>query len=122
LRISATHRSISPNGPTLSIRVSRPYLALTPDNFYTMAPIEILKLLNIFVKAHTSIVLSAETGAGKTELQKLLLGFVPFEDRIVLVEDTDEMHLPAIYPDKDIFSWVSNAGIVVANARLTQQD
>ena len=113
LRISATHRSISPNGPTLSIRVSRPYLALTPDNFYTMAPIEILKLLNVFVKAHTSIVLSAETGAGKTELQKLLLGFVPFEDRIVLVEDTDEMHLPAIYPDKDIFSWVSNAGIVV---------
>lgn len=113
LRISATHQSVAPNGPTLSIRASRPYLALTPENFSMTAPIKVLQLLNVFVKAHTSIVLSAETGAGKTELQKLLLGFIPFEDRIVLIEDTDEMHLPSIYPDKDIISWVSNAGIKV---------
>lgn len=111
LRISATHASVSPYGATLSIRVATPELAITEKNFNTMAPmnkdLNVLRLLAIFVKCHVNMMISAPTGAGKTELQKLLIKYIPFEDRIVLVEDTDEMHLPELYPKKDIFSWLS---------------
>lgn len=111
LRISATHESVSIYGATLSIRVSYPGLAITEKNFNSMAPmndkLNVLRLLAILVKCHANIMISAETGAGKTELQKLLIKYIPFEDRIILMEDTDEMHLPELYPKKDIFSWLS---------------
>lgn len=113
LRISATHTSLAPTGPTLSIRVSKSHLALTKANFNNIAPMMIYNLLHVFIAAHASIVISAETGAGKTELQKLLLGFVPFDERIVLIEDTNEMHLTTLYPKKDIFSWVSDPSLTI---------
>lgn len=111
LRISATHESVSIYGATLSIRVSYPGLAITEKNFNSMAPmndkLNVLKFLAILVKCHANIMISAETGAGKTELQKLLIKYIPFEDRIILMEDTHEMYLPELYPKKDIFSWIS---------------
>lgn len=111
LRISATHPSVSPYGPTLSIRVSSPYLALNEKNFDRFAPmnkkLNVLRLLRIFIKCHMNIMISAKTGAGKTELQKFLIKFIPDMERIVLMEDTAEMYLPELYPTKDIFSWIS---------------
>lgn len=115
LRISATHKAIAPNGITLSIRVASPYLALTKKNFNNFAPmnkvLDTYNLFRILVQSHCNIMLSAETGAGKTEFQKLLVGFIPFQDRIIMVEDTNETHLPQLYPDKDIMSWLTNKDI-----------
>lgn len=119
LRISATHQAIAPYGITLSIRVASPYLALTKKNFNNFAPmnklLDIYNLFRILVQAHSNIMLSAETGAGKTEFQKLLVGFIPFQDRIIMVEDTNETHLPTLYPDKDIMSWLTNADITITD-------
>lgn len=113
LRISATHPSVSPYGATLSIRVSYPGLRITENNFNTLAPVNdklnVLKFLATCVLCHANMLISAETGAGKTELQKLLMKYIPFEDRIILIEDTDEIHLPDLYPKKDIFSWISGS-------------
>ena len=112
LRISATHPSVSPYGPTLSIRVAGPYLALTEKNFNEFAPmnkkLNVLWLLKVFIKCHLNIMISAKTGAGKTELQKFLIKYIPdVEERIILMEDTQEMYLPDLFPKKDIFSWLS---------------
>ena len=119
LRISATHESIAPYGITLSIRVASPYLALTKENFNNFAPMEkvldVYNLFRILVQCHCNIMLSAETGAGKTEFQKLLVGFIPFQDRIIMVEDTNETHLPDLYPKKDIFSWLTNKDVTITD-------
>lgn len=119
LRISATHQSIAPYGMTLSIRVASPHLALTKDNFNNFAPmnkvINVYNLFRILVQCHCNIMLSAETGAGKTEFQKLLVGFIPFQDRIIMVEDTNETHLPKLYPKKDIMSWLTTDKISITD-------
>lgn len=119
LRISATHQSLAPYGVTMSIRVASPYLALTKKNFNAWAPMEkrlnVYNLFRILVQCHCNIMISAETGAGKTELQKLLINFIPFEDRIVMIEDVNETHLKELYPDKDIFSWLTSKQITITD-------
>lgn len=111
LRISANHPSVAPYGVTMSIRVASPYLALNEKNFNGLAPVDkhldTYNLFRILVQTHCNIMISAETGAGKTELQKMLVKFIPFQDRIVMIEDTPETHLPELFPDKDIFSWTT---------------
>jgi len=40
-------------------------------------------------------------------LQKLLVGFIPFNEKIALIEDTIDSHLKNLYKTKDIHSWVA---------------
>lgn len=119
LRISANHPAVAPYGITMSIRVASPYLALTAKNFNTFAPMEhrlnVYNLFKILVQCHCNIMISAETGAGKTELQKLLVKFIPFQDRIIMIEDVNETHLPELYPDKDIFSWLTTKAVSITD-------
>lgn len=111
IRVSATHSSLSPVGTTMSLRISKPELALNEKNFHNFAPDFIYEnILVKAVKAHANIIISGETGTGKTELQKLLIGSIPFEDKIIMIEDVAEMHLTDLYPDKDIFSWITTSG------------
>uniref|UniRef100_UPI00359CA563 ATPase, T2SS/T4P/T4SS family n=1 Tax=Enterococcus faecalis TaxID=1351 RepID=UPI00359CA563 len=105
LRVNATHKSLVSGGLTLAIRVSRSALVLTEENFSELAPIEVLGLLRACVTSFCNIVISGETGAGKTELQKLLIQGIPYEERIVLIEDVQESHVKKLFPEKDILSW-----------------
>ncbi|TPR12811.1 hypothetical protein DY052_09130 [Apilactobacillus timberlakei] len=108
MRISATHWSLTPNHhTTLSIRISKPKLALNHKNFYKFANIGIYTLLDECMKSHANVLISGETGTGKTELYKLLVGSVSFSDKIINIEDVDETHLSEIYPDKDIYNWLT---------------
>ncbi|MDU6483110.1 MAG: CpaF/VirB11 family protein [Paeniclostridium sordellii] len=111
LRINAVHKVNSPYGTTMSIRATRPYLALNKDNFKNFAPMYILDLFQAMIEIESNIVISGETGAGKTELQKLLVGFIPFDQKIVTNEDTLEGHFKTLYPDKDIMSWLTSNSI-----------
>lgn len=43
-----------------------------------------------------------------TEYQKKMVGFIPNEQKITLMEDTMDSHIKEIYPEKDINSWVTN--------------
>lgn len=107
-RVSATDKSLSPVGYTMSLRISRASKALNRDNFNQFAPLKVLDLLHNLVKAHNNIIISGETGTGKTELLKLLLEPVPFRDKIIMIEDVAETHLPELYPEKDIFDWLTS--------------
>lgn len=107
IRINAMHSSVTTSGTTFSLRVVRPKLALTKDNFSTFAPDYIYDFFENVVKLKTNVVISGETGTGKTELQKLLASFVPFKQRIILIEDVAETFLKEMFPDKDIFSWLT---------------
>jgi pilus assembly protein CpaF len=107
LRINAVHKTIAPYGMTVSLRSS---VASLKINKYdkSIAPMSIFSLLEACVKANCNIIISGKTGSGKTEMQKYLVGFIPDNDKIVLIEDTLDTHLKEIYPDKDILSWKIN--------------
>lgn len=49
-----------------------------------------------------SIMVSGETGSGKTELQKYIIGLIHKSMGIVAIQDTNDVALKQHYPDKDI--------------------
>ncbi|MEG0857393.1 MAG: CpaF/VirB11 family protein [Terrisporobacter sp.] len=111
LRINAVHKVNSPYGTTMSIRVTRPRLALNEDNFENFAPMYIVDLFKAIIEVGSNIAISGETGTGKTELQKLLVGFILDHQKIVTMEDTLEGHYKILFPDKDIISWLTTNSI-----------
>ncbi|SLM87090.1 MULTISPECIES: CpaF/VirB11 family protein [Vagococcus] len=115
LRISATYQTNAPTGTTVAMRVARPRLALDRENFHHFAPDYMLEFFEKVVRTKSNIVISGETGTGKTEFQKLLLSFIDPIDRIVMIEDVQETHAQILFPDKDIFSWVTGNGLSISD-------
>lgn len=103
LRVNFVHHSASPSGCTFAIRVSKPRLVTT--KLSSFANEDVAKLLEVLVKAEKNIIISGRTGAGKTELQKLLVNFIEPHKKITLMEDTMDSHIKELYPEKDINSW-----------------
>lgn len=66
LRLSATHKEHSPYGHTMSIRITRPKLALNQDNFKIFAPDFILDFISKIMLARANVTISGTTGTGKS--------------------------------------------------------
>ncbi|AMC92806.1 hypothetical protein AOC36_02040 [Erysipelothrix larvae] len=110
IRINAIHRKLSPTGTTMSMRHARNRLVLTHENWHQFAHDAVFDLLDLCLKIGINLVITGEVGTGKTELQKLLIGSIPDDFKLIMVEDTLETHLKDIYPDKDILSWLVAPG------------
>lgn len=107
LRINAVHKTLSPYGITASWRSSVPTLKIT--NYDSkVAPKGVFSLLEACIKSSCNVIISGKTGSGKTEMQKYLVGFIPNDEKIIIIEDTLDTHLKEIYPNKDILSWQIN--------------
>lgn len=115
VRINAVHsQNTAPeSGTTMSLRVVRPRLALTKDNFQGFAPMFMYDFFRAAALTKANMVISGTTGTGKTELHKLISGFIPFDDRIILIEDTPETFMKEMFPDKDVYSWVTSEMVPV---------
>lgn len=105
LRTNFINQTVSSYGTSFAIRVSRASLAI--KDLTKLADVETAKLLDICMKCKFNTMISGETGSGKTEFQKALVGFIPGRMKITLLEDTKDSHIKEIYPDKDINSWVT---------------
>lgn len=128
LRINAVHEKNNTTGHSTSIRLARPYKVVNSlkeifaDVEESLSE-ELAQLLGIFVKAKIPIIISGETGSGKTELQKLLIGTVakknpnePEGMQIIVVEDTPDSHIKQLYPHDCIRSWVTDEQFTVEDA------
>ena len=115
VRINAVHsQNTAPeSGTTMSLRVVRPRLALTEDNFDGFAPLFMLDFFKAAAISQANMVISGMTGTGKTELHKLITKAIPFDDRIALIEDTPETFMKMMFRDKDIYSWVTSENVGV---------
>jgi len=114
MRVNAVHEIIAPDGATFSLRITRPSLALNQNNFSAFAPTAVLELLEKIVQTNANIFIAGETGTGKTELQKLLISFIDAREKIIMIEDVRETHAKELFPDKDIYSWITNEFVSIS--------
>ena len=60
------------------------------------------------VEGHCNIMVAGETGSGKTEFVKYLASHTKTNEKIITIEDTLELHLDKIFPQRDIVAMKTN--------------
>lgn len=119
LRIQAEHNSISGDDKlAFAIRKTPSVSRLKDQNLVREGYIDHVtnELLPCLMHSRLSGIITGDVGSGKTELEKYLVGFIKDEDGIISVEDTLEMKLKKIYPDKDIYSMKVSDGFDASDA------
>lgn len=93
-RICGVLNSIAPQGHSLTIRLF-PKRALTTTDLLELGSVnqDMLDFLELAVHLKRNILLSGSTGSGKTTFLNILTGFIDPEERIVTVEDTEEIRV-----------------------------
>ena len=110
LRLNFVHDSIATNGIALTIRKTPAKIRLNRDKLLNEKYVteNVLDFLITCVKGHCNIIVSGETGSGKTELVKYLASHTADNEKIVTIEDTLELHLDRIYPHRSIIAMKTN--------------
>ncbi len=110
LRMNFVHQSIATNGIALVIRKTPAKIRLSKEKlleeeYFTE---NIHDFLIKCVEAHCNIMVSGETGSGKTEFVKYLASHTKSNEKIITIEDTLELHLDKIFPQRDIVAMKTN--------------
>jgi pilus assembly protein CpaF len=93
-RVNAIIPPLSIDGPALSIRRfgMEPLKMNDLLRFGTMDS-RMAQVLQGAVKTRLNILISGGTGSGKTTLLNVLSEYIPFDERVVSIEDSAELHL-----------------------------
>ena len=110
LRLNFVHPSIATNGIAMVIRKTQAKIRLEKekllkDDYFTQ---DIHDILIKCVEGHCNIIVSGETGSGKTEFVKYLASHTKTNEKIITIEDTLELHLDKIFPQRDIVAMKTN--------------
>lgn len=110
LRLNFVHDSIARNGIALLVRKTPAKIRLNKDKIIGEKYIteEIHDFLIKCVEGHCNIVVSGETGSGKTEFVKYLASHTKENEKLITIEDTLELHLDRIFPHRDIVAMKTN--------------
>lgn len=110
LRMNFVHDSIARNGIACVIRKTPAKIRLERNKILNEKYIteEILDFLITCVHGHCNIIACGETGSGKTEFIKFLASNTYENEKIITIEDTLELHLDRIYPNRDIVAMKTN--------------
>ncbi len=93
-RVNVIIPPLSLVGPVMTIRKfsKTPFTAQDLINFGTVSP-KMISFLEACVKGRLNIIVSGGTGSGKTTLLNVLSSFIPWDERIVTIEDAAEVQL-----------------------------
>ena len=110
LRMNFVHDSIARNGIALLIRKTPAKIRLQKDKIIAedYIRLDIHDFLLKCVEGHCNILVSGETGSGKTEFVKYLAAHTKENEKIITIEDTLELHLDKIFPTRDIVAMKTN--------------
>ncbi len=110
LRMNFVHESVATNGIALVIRKTPAKIRLKEETLLQEEYVtkEIHDFLLKCVEGHCNIIVSGETGSGKTEFVKYLASNIKENEKIITIEDTLELHLDKIYPNRDIVAMKTN--------------
>lgn len=110
LRLNFVHESIATNGIACVIRKTPAKIRLNKEKLlnedYVSLPLH--DFLFKCVEGHCNIIVSGETGSGKTEFVKYLASHIAENEKIITIEDTLELHLDRIFPHRDIVAMKTN--------------
>ncbi len=113
---SRLHASIPPvsNGE-ITIRKFRekPFTVFDLINYHTISP-DALAVLWLLMQSDISMIIAGNTASGKTTSLNALFSFVPFNERILITEETPEINIP--HPHK--INLVSNEDLNITIASL----
>ena len=110
LRLNFVHESIATNGIACVIRKTPAKIRLEKEkllqeDYFTS---DIHDFLIKCVEGHCNIIVSGETGSGKTEFVKYLASHTKNTEKLITIEDTLELHLDKIFPQRDIVAMKTN--------------
>ena len=110
LSLNFVHSSIAANGIALVIhkipmKIRMGEQQLINDDYFTK---DIHDFLVKCVQAHCNIIVAGDTGSGRTEFVKYLASHTNTNEKIITVEDTLELHLDKIFPQRNIVSMKTN--------------
>ena len=110
LRLNFVHESIATNGIAVLIRKTPAKIRLNKEKLVSedYVSLKLHDFLITCVQGHCNILVSGETGSGKTELVKYLASKIKEDEKIINIEDTLELHLDKIYPTRDIIAMKTN--------------
>lgn len=110
LRMNFVHDSIARNGVAAVFRKTPAKIRLQKEKIINEKYIteDIHDFLIQCVQGHCNIIVSGETGSGKTELVKYLASHTKENEKLITIEDTLELHLDRIFPHRDIVSMKTN--------------
>lgn len=110
LRLNFVHDSIARNGVALLVRKTPAKIRLKKDQIIAddYIRLDIHDFLLKCVEGHCNILVSGETGSGKTEFIKYLASHTKENEKIITIEDTLELHLDKIFPTRDIVAMKTN--------------
>ena len=110
LRMNFIHDSISTNGISCLIRKTPAKIRLNKEKLINEKYIteSLHDFLIQCIEGHANIIVSGETGSGKTELVKYLASHIKENEKIITIEDTLELHLDRIFPHRDIVALKTN--------------
>jgi pilus assembly protein CpaF len=93
-RVNAIIPPLSLDGPALSIRkfAKDPIRVQHLIEFGAITP-EVAQVLEGMVKARLNVLISGGTGTGKTTFLNVLSSFIPYDERIITIEDSAELQL-----------------------------
>ena len=110
LRMNFVHDSIARNGIAVLIRKTPAKIRLEKNKIIKDKYIteDIHDFLMKCVLGHCNIIVCGETGSGKTEFVKYLAAHTKADEKLITIEDTLELHLDRIFPQRDIVAMKTN--------------
>lgn len=96
-RVNVVLPPVALNGPLVTIR-KFPQKPMTLDDLigYKSITEEVAEFLDKLVKARYNIFICGGTGCGKTSFLNAMASLIPKNERIITIEDSAELQLPAI--------------------------
>ncbi len=110
LRMNFVHETIATNGIAMVIRKTPAKIRLEKEKLLAedYISLDIHDFLIKCVEGHCNIIVSGETGSGKTEFVKYLASHTKENEKLITIEDTLELHLDRIFPERDIVAMKTN--------------
>ena len=110
LRLAFIHETVARNGIACVVRKTPAKIRLQKEKILAdkYVELDILDFLELCVLGHCNMIVSGETGSGKTELVKYLASKIAENEKVITIEDTLELHLDRIFPHRDIVAMKTN--------------
>lgn len=124
-RINVVIPPVARTGTSLSIR-RFPKVNLTETKLVESGLLtdEMMTFLKLLVRGGANIVTSGATGSGKTTLIRKLTEYIPKGERMVTIEDTEELRVKDHYTDKNVVAMecriTDNESTTITMSRLVR--